>query len=168
MLCSLLERHGIRGVPVCTPGEDEVLGIISRSIIKRALASGHGDRPVKSWMARNFASCEANQTLSEVEVSNDRWNTLLALTARKYFESLRLSSLCAHLQNLLVQNDAGRLPVLENGKLVGLITRTDLLRQHAFYHVSLQAGTTSLNAYQLLLVAKNTLTDSPCFTLSRA
>ncbi|KAG5177591.1 hypothetical protein JKP88DRAFT_265039 [Tribonema minus] len=39
----------------------------------------------------------------------------------------------AEVEELLVMNDLGRVPVLEGGKLVGLITRTDLLRQHQFY-----------------------------------
>eukprot|EP00953_Heterococcus_sp_UTEX-ZZ885_P029202 15528-Heterococcus_DN1.PRE.2 len=39
----------------------------------------------------------------------------------------------SEIEDMLVLNDAGRLPVLEDGKLVGLITRTDLLRHHNFY-----------------------------------
>lgn len=35
----------------------------------------------------------------------------------------------AEITRLIIQNDIGRLPVLEKGKLVGIITRTDVLRQ---------------------------------------
>lgn len=31
------------------------------------------------------------------------------------------------------QEDLGRLPVVRDGKLAGLITRADMLRQHRFY-----------------------------------
>lgn len=31
------------------------------------------------------------------------------------------------------QEDVGRLPVVREGKLAGLITRADMLRQHQFY-----------------------------------
>lgn len=34
---------------------------------------------------------------------------------------------------MCVQEDLGRLPVVRDGKLVGLITRADMLRQHRFY-----------------------------------
>lgn len=33
----------------------------------------------------------------------------------------------------LPQGDLGRLPVVREGRLVGLITRADMLRQHRFY-----------------------------------
>lgn len=33
----------------------------------------------------------------------------------------------------LAQGDLGRLPVVRDGKLAGLITRADMLRQHRFY-----------------------------------
>lgn len=32
-----------------------------------------------------------------------------------------------------LQEDIGRLPVVRDGKLAGLITRADVLRQHRFY-----------------------------------
>lgn len=32
-----------------------------------------------------------------------------------------------------MQEDLGRLPVVKGGKLVGIITREDMLRQHCFY-----------------------------------
>lgn len=38
-------------------------------------------------------------------------------------------SLLPEIESLMVTYDVGRLPVLENGKLIGIVTRTDVLRQ---------------------------------------
>ncbi|CAM9818547.1 unnamed protein product [Choristocarpus tenellus] len=36
-------------------------------------------------------------------------------------------------EELIVKNDLGQLPVMSKGELVGLITREDMLRQHNYY-----------------------------------
>jgi predicted transcriptional regulator len=59
---------------------------------------------VKGWMIRNVQIVEASKTLAEVEA-------------------------------IFLENDIGCIPVVADGtkRLVGMVTRTDLLRQHRYY-----------------------------------
>lgn len=59
---------------------------------------------VKAWMLQHVMTVEASRTMAEVEA-------------------------------ILVENDVGCVPVVEDGslQLVGMVTRTDLLRQHRYY-----------------------------------
>jgi CBS-domain-containing membrane protein len=59
---------------------------------------------VKGWMLQHVQVVEASKTMAEVE-------------------------------NILLENDVGCIPVVADGtmKLVGMCTRTDILRQHRYY-----------------------------------
>lgn len=59
---------------------------------------------VKAWMKQHIKTVEASLTMAEVEA-------------------------------ILLENDVGCIPVVQDGtkKLVGMVTRTDLLRQHRYY-----------------------------------
>jgi CBS-domain-containing membrane protein len=59
---------------------------------------------VKGWMKQHIKTVEASRTMIEVE-------------------------------QILLENDVGCIPVVEDGssQLVGMVTRTDLLRQHRYY-----------------------------------
>jgi CBS domain-containing protein len=59
---------------------------------------------VKAWMIQHVQTVEASKTMAEVEL-------------------------------ILLENDVGCIPVVADGtrQLVGMVTRTDLLRQHRYY-----------------------------------
>ncbi|MFN8610101.1 MAG: CBS domain-containing protein [Vulcanimicrobiota bacterium] len=77
--------------------EGEVVGMLARSDLDKALAHGLGDMPAESVMTRPVLSVTPETTLDEARAK-------------------------------LVQHSIGRLPVMQDGKLVGIISRTDLLR----------------------------------------
>ena len=60
--------------------------------------------PVKAWMKQHIKTVEASLTMAEVEA-------------------------------ILLENDVGCIPVVQDGSryLVGMVTRTDVLRQHRYY-----------------------------------
>jgi len=67
-------------------------------------AKGTGGSTVKGWMLQHIQTVEASKTMAEVE-------------------------------SILLENDVGCIPVVADGtrQLVGMVTRTDLLRQHRYY-----------------------------------
>lgn len=124
----LFIRYDVRALPV-VDDNNEVIGLVSykevsaakmRLInkqekrlrqIEKAVAEGRKlpeDRPlesaVKGWMKQKVQLAEASLTMAEVE-------------------------------QLLLETDVGYVPVVAEGtkQLVGMVTRTDLLRQHRYY-----------------------------------
>jgi len=124
----LFIRYDVRALPV-VDDDNEVIGLVSykevsaakmRLInkqekrlrqIEKAVADGRKlpeDRPlesaVKGWMKQKVQLAEASLTMAEVE-------------------------------QLLLETDVGYVPVVAEGtkQLVGMVTRTDLLRQHRYY-----------------------------------
>ena len=124
----LFIRYDVRALPV-VDDDNEVIGLVSykevaaakmRLInkqekrlrqIEKAAAEGRKipqDRPlesaVKGWMKQKVELAEASLTMAEVE-------------------------------QLLLETDVGCVPVVAEGtkQLVGMVTRTDLLRQHRYY-----------------------------------
>ncbi|OGP54067.1 MAG: polya polymerase [Deltaproteobacteria bacterium RBG_13_52_11] len=76
---------------------EQLVGLISRPIVERAMLHGLGDMTVKDYMTTDFAVVEADTPLREV-------------------------------QGHIVGENQRFLPVVEEGRLIGGITRTDLLR----------------------------------------
>ncbi len=91
----IMLRYGHTGMPVIK--DDELIGIISRTDIDKAIIHGLGHAPVKGFMTRNIKNISTNTSITEI-------NTLMS----KY--------------------NIGRLPVMEEGRIVGIVTRTDLLK----------------------------------------
>jgi len=91
----LMLRYGHTGMPVIDGGE--IVGVISRRDVDKALTHELGHAPVKGFMTTAVLSVDPLTSLTEV-------------------------------QKIMVEKDIGRLPVIDNGKLAGIISRTDILR----------------------------------------
>lgn len=90
----IMLRYGHTGLPVVEEGE--LLGVISRRDVDKAMHHNLGHAPVKAYMSREVKTICADASISEIE-------------------------------NILIEHDIGRLPVIKNNKLIGIVTRTDVL-----------------------------------------
>ncbi len=90
-----LTRYNVNAMPVMD--RSNMIGIISRRIVERALYHQLGHVPVTEYMHTEFMRADANTSLAEI-------------------------------QDYIVGRERRLVPVFENGQLVGVITRTDLLR----------------------------------------
>ncbi len=90
----LLTRYGITVLPVVK--DEQILGIISRRTVQKALYHGLHNEPVQEYMTDEFLTVSPDDTFAKVQE--------IIVKARQRF-----------------------VPVVENGKIVGVITRTDLL-----------------------------------------
>lgn len=99
---SIMFRYGHTGMPVIR--DKEIVGIISRTDIDKAMQHGLMHAPVKGFMTRKVKTINPDTSLSEIN-------------------------------NLLVRFNIGRLPVIDDNKIIGIVTRTDLLRMlHGHNH----------------------------------
>jgi tRNA nucleotidyltransferase (CCA-adding enzyme) len=92
----ILLRYGHSGLSV-VDASGQLVGMISRRDLDRALHHGFTHAPVKGYMATNLKTITPQTSVNDIE-------------------------------DLMVTYDIGRLPVLDQGQLVGIVSRTDLLR----------------------------------------
>ncbi len=90
-----LLKYGHTGVPVVM--NDQLVGVISRRDVDKALKHGLQHAPVKGFMTKDAITVKPDLSWEEV-------------------------------QRLMVVHDIGRLPVVEDGQLVGIVSRSDVLR----------------------------------------
>lgn len=98
----VLTRYNVNAMPVLEDGQ--MVGIVSRRIVEKALYHDLGNLPVSDYMHTEFMRATPETPLEEI---------------REYF----------------IDRNRRFMPVFDNGKLVGAVTRTDILR-------SLQRGDT--------------------------
>ncbi|WP_026699946.1 CBS domain-containing protein [Salibacterium aidingense] len=92
-----LIQYGHNGFPVVDEN-NELIGIISRRDIDKAVQHNLGHAPVKGYMSTN-----------PVTVSKDT-----------SFEDI---------QGIFIQHNIGRAPVLDDQKMIGIVSRTDIIEQ---------------------------------------
>ncbi|RLB67665.1 MAG: polya polymerase, partial [Deltaproteobacteria bacterium] len=98
-----LSRYNINAVPVLRG--NEVVGVISRQLVDKAVYHGLQEQPVSEFMTRDFHQVTPRTTV-------------------------------AILKSLIVESNQRFVPVVESTKLMGAVTRTDLLR-----HLASSVGT---------------------------
>ena len=89
------QRHRQSGILVGDP--EEVVGLVEREDLDKAIGHELAHAPVKSVMTATVHACDAETPLAEV-------------------------------QRLVVHSGASRVPVRRDGRVVGVVTRSDLLR----------------------------------------
>jgi CBS domain-containing protein len=120
-VAALLVRHGISGVPVVM--DDDLLGVVSEADIltkERGEQSREQDRFL-AWLLRRdtdqlrekIAARTAGEAMSTPAISIEFWRSPSAAAA------------------LMLARGVKRLPVTHHGKLVGILTRADLVRAFA-------------------------------------
>jgi len=115
-VAQLLSEHGVSGVPVVEKGA--VVGIVSEADIvakERGPVAKRGR--LAEWFARRrrvdyerLAARTAGEAMTSPAITIDSWQS------------------AANAAATMLDRDVDRLPVLKDGKLVGIVTRADLVR----------------------------------------
>jgi len=118
-----LSDNQISAVPVCDD-QGALLGILSESDLLRPVSQG--DTTKRAWWLNLLAegTDRAPSFLECISVDNQRARHLMAgpvITATE-------ESSIPELADLLVRHHIKRLPILRDGKLVGIVSRADLVR----------------------------------------
>jgi tRNA nucleotidyltransferase (CCA-adding enzyme) len=92
----ILKKYGHSGIPIVDKAEN-LVGIITRKDIDKAIGHGLSHAPVKGFKSRSVVRADANTSIGEI-------------------------------QNLMVENGIGRVPITDKKKIIGIITRKDILR----------------------------------------
>jgi len=91
----MMRRYGHEGFPVVDRGE--LVGILTRREIDRALHHGLHQDPVESYMHKGKISVSPTDSVER-------------------------------LQQVMMEGGVGQVPVVEDGEIVGIVTRTDLIK----------------------------------------
>lgn len=110
----MFNRLDVRAFPVVDEKQN-LLGLVTYQLVadakqrmlnkqKRKSLPNPKSTPAKAWMIQHVQTVEETKTMAEVE-------------------------------SILMETDVGCIPVVEEGtkRLVGMVTRTDILRQHRYY-----------------------------------
>ena len=122
-VAALFSRHGISGVPVCEK-DGTLLGIISEGDLMRPF--GEANRLRRDWWLGLLADGEAlaPEFLEYVRVDRRRARDLMSrdvVTATEATPADRIA-------DLLERHRIKRVPILRDGKVVGIVSRADLVR----------------------------------------
>ena len=112
---SVLVEHGISGVPVVT-GDGEVVGVLSEADVVMKASGETGRGGFLAWLFDPDIAIEkvTAQTAGEAMSSP----AITIAPSRGVHEAARL----------MIDEGINRLPVVEDGKLVGILTRADIVR----------------------------------------
>jgi CBS domain-containing protein len=120
VIISLLAERGISGVPV-TDADGTLLGMVTEADLVRRLA--FDDKPRQGWLRSLFADRDR---------AADRYARARGSLARDVMTTELLTvtedTTAEHAAHLLEEHKVRRLPVLRDGRLLGVVTRSDLLR----------------------------------------
>lgn len=92
----ILKKYGHSGIPIVDKNND-LVGIITRKDIDKAIGHGLSHAPVKGFKSRGIVRAGPNTGIGEI-------------------------------QNLMIENGIGRIPITDKKKIIGIVTRKDILR----------------------------------------
>ena len=122
-LSRALAENGITGVPVIDD-DNGLMGMISmRDIIREEIRS-RGATPEYQDISELFSSALDMEEAEGVAVRHVWVEEIMSREIHTADETATLRELCA----IMNERKVHRLPILRDGKLVGLVTATDLIR----------------------------------------
>jgi len=120
VVARLLSDRGISGVPV-VDGAGSLLGMVTEGDLIRRLAAKE-DAP-KSWVLGLFASA-ADQAARFARTHGQRARDVMTTDIASVTEDTSIE----HVAHIIEDRKIRRVPVLRDGKLVGVVSRSDLIR----------------------------------------
>lgn len=125
-VAALLSDHNISAVPVCD-AEGIVVGMVSEGDLIEPVGTTKSSK--RTWWLQMLAEGEnlAPSFLDCIKVENRRVADLMVSPAITSSPDATLSELA----DLLVRNRIKRLPIIRDRKLVGIVSRADLIRVFA-------------------------------------
>lgn len=122
-IAKLLAQHAISGLPVCDK-DGTLLGVISEGDLVRQLTKTVGQR--RTWWLEMLSEGDdlAPEFVEYLRLDNRRAQDLMHKTAITATEGTSV----ADIAEIMNQNNIKRVPIVKDGKLVGIVTRADLIR----------------------------------------
>lgn len=91
----MMQRYGHEGFPIVQDGQ--VVGVLSRREIDRALGLGLGGATIDLYMRKGQIQVSPNESVERV-------------------------------QQIMMEHSVGQVPVVQNAEVIGIVTRTDLIK----------------------------------------
>jgi len=151
----LFVRYDVRALPVVDDNYD-VVGLVTYKEVAAAkqrlwnkeqkrtreeakkeaarLKKGQNDSASdKNEKRKNNEDSESDKSGEKIEAR--KLGSALKGWMKQHVKTVETSMTMAEVENILLENDVGCIPVVADGtlQLVGMVTRTDLLRQHRYY-----------------------------------
>eukprot|EP00559_Dactyliosolen_fragilissimus_P001758 CAMPEP_0184862508 /NCGR_PEP_ID=MMETSP0580-20130426/6965_1 /TAXON_ID=1118495 /ORGANISM="Dactyliosolen fragilissimus" /LENGTH=1020 /DNA_ID=CAMNT_0027360411 /DNA_START=841 /DNA_END=3903 /DNA_ORIENTATION=+ len=141
----LFLRYDVRALPV-VDDNNEVVGLVTYKEVaaaKQRLWNKEQKRLQREQKERGKMGEEKNGDVNKRGNSNAnkhrkqerKLGSALKGWMKQHVRTVNASMTMAEVENVLLENDVGCIPVVADGtnQLVGMVTRTDLLRQHRYY-----------------------------------
>ena len=119
-IATLLSKHGISAVPVINQ-HDQVVGIVSEGDLVPTLKSRHGPR--RSWWLELFGDQnKPNNDGRHLDRETAKDVMTRDVISADYFSTI------PSIAELLEKNHIKRVPVINHGKLIGIVSRANLVQ----------------------------------------
>lgn len=124
-----LAEHGISGSPVLN-ADGELMGIITEADILNALKVKYKRLQMiyPSLSLVSVAFVEKFDDKEAVEAFNEIASSKVSELMMKNVVTIESGSELGHVVQLMMEKNVNRIPVMDRGKLVGIVSRADIIR----------------------------------------
>jgi nanoRNase/pAp phosphatase (c-di-AMP/oligoRNAs hydrolase) len=133
---ALFSRHDVRALPV-VDGKNDVIGLVTYKEVAAAKQRlwNKEQKRLRQKAERAASGKDKRDDNGKKAASDRKLGSALKGWMKQHVTTIPASTTMAEVEQVLLENDVGCVPVVQDGtnKLVGMVTRTDLLRQHRYY-----------------------------------
>ena len=132
----LFSRHDVRALPV-VDSKNNVIGLVTYKEVAAAKQRlwNKEQKRIRQEQERAVAGKDIRDDDGKKAAADRKLGSALKGWMKQHVTTIPASMTMAEVEHVLLENDVGCVPVVQDGtnKLVGMVTRTDLLRQHRYY-----------------------------------
>jgi nanoRNase/pAp phosphatase (c-di-AMP/oligoRNAs hydrolase) len=134
----LFTRYDVRALPVVNEDND-VIGLVTYKEVAAAKQRmwNKEQKRLKDEAKRQSDTSKTDESVEKQTLAEKRRQSGSTVKAwmKQHITTVEASMTMAEVEAILLANDVGCIPVVQDGtnQLVGMLTRTDLLRQHRYY-----------------------------------